>query len=297
MGVANMISMETIMIGITGATGQLGRLVIDALLARGAKPSDITAIVRNPDKAADLAARGVGVRRGDYGDRAALETAFKGIDKLLLISSSEVGSRATQHANVIAAAKAARVPFIAYTSILKADRSPMMLAAEHVQTERDLAASGIPHALLRNGWYIENYLMGLAPALEHGAVLGAAGDGRISAAARADYADAAAAVLLSQAPQAGKTYELAGDTSFSLADLAATIGRIAGKPIAYKNLPTAELASVLQSAGLPEGFAKVLADADAAIATGALQDDSKTLSGLTGKPTTTLETVLKSAIG
>jgi len=283
------------MIAITGATGQLGRLVIDALLA-SVPASQIVAAVRNPAKAADLAAKGVAVREADYSKPATLANAFAGVDKLLLISSSEVGQRAAQHAAVIDAAKAAGVKLIAYTSLLHADSSPLALAAEHVATEAALKASGLPHVLLRNGWYVENYLLALPSALEHGALLGAAGDGRISAASRADYAAAAVAVLTSSSDQTGRVHELAGDASYSLAELAAEIAAQAGKPVVYKNLPEAAYKDVLISVGLPEGFAALLADSDAGAAKGALFDGGMGISALTGKPTVTLKAAVAAAL-
>ncbi len=185
---------ENTRIFVTGASGQLGRLVVEALLERVA-PSRIVAGVRDPAKLADLAARGVEIRVADYEQPATLAAAFQGIDRLLLISSNAVGQRLPQHANAIAAAQAAGVGLIAYTSILHADRSPLGLAAEHQGTEALLKDSGVSFALLRNGWYLENYNGVIAPALEHGLVFGSAGEGRIAAAARADYAAAAAAVL------------------------------------------------------------------------------------------------------
>ena len=197
------------MIAITGATGQLGHLVIEQLL-KTVPASQIVAIVRNPAKAQALSQQGIVVRQADYTDEAAFTAALSGVDKLLLISSSEVGQRATQHQNVINAAKTAGVKFIAYTSLLHADNSPLGLHVEHVATEKALAASGIPYALLRNGWYTENYLASAPPALEHGVFIGAAGEGKIASATRADYA-AAAANVIAEEGHAGKIYELAGD--------------------------------------------------------------------------------------
>ncbi|MFP1890996.1 SDR family oxidoreductase [Lonsdalea quercina] len=278
------------MIAVTGATGQLGRLVIEALLKK--VPADqIVAAVRNPSKAQDLADRGVLVRQADYNQPATLATAFQGVDKLLLISSSEVGQRTAQHRAVIDAAKVAEVGLIAYTSLLRADTSPLMLGEEHRQTEAALKASGVPFVLLRNGWYTENYAASIAPALAHDAYVGSAGEGRIASATRADYAQAAAVVLLSD-DQAGKVYELAGDDSYTLAEFAAEISSQSGKPVGYVNLPVAEFANALKGAGLPEGLADVLADSDAGAAKGALFDDSKTLSRLLGRPTASYPKVI-----
>ncbi|MFP1748156.1 SDR family oxidoreductase [Lonsdalea quercina] len=278
------------MIAVTGATGQLGRLVIEALLKK--VPADqIVAAVRNPSKAQDLADRGVLVRQADYNQPATLATAFQGVDKLLLISSSEVGQRTAQHRAVIDAAKVAEVGLIAYTSLLRADTSPLMLGEEHRQTEAALKASGVPFVLLRNGWYTENYAASIAPALAHDAYIGSAGEGRIASATRADYAQAAAVVLLN-GDQAGKVYELAGDDSYTLTEFAAEISRQSGKTIGYVNLPVAEFANALKGAGLPDGLADVLADSDAGAATGALFDDSKTLGRLLGRPTVSYQKVI-----
>lgn len=288
------------MIAITGAAGQLGRLVLAALQAAqksGAlAPTPLVAVVRHPEKAADLAAQGITVRQGDYDQPATLASALQGVQKLLLISSSEVGKRAPQHSNVIAAAEAAQVGLVAYTSVLHAPDSPLGLAAEHRQTEARLAASGLPHVILRNGWYTENYLAGLPAALAHGVLLGAAGSGRIASAPRADYAEAAARVLTLPG-QAGKVYELAGDEAYTLADLAAEVSRCTGRTIPYQDLPEAEYRRILIQAGLPEGLAALLADSDAGAARGALDDHSGQLHQLLGRPTASWRALVRAAIG
>jgi NAD(P)H dehydrogenase (quinone) len=282
------------MIVITGATGQLGRLVIQELL-KTAPASDIVAAVRRPEKAADLAALGVQVRHADYTLPATLATAFEGASRLLLISSSEVGQRLPQHRAVIDAAKQAKVPLLAYTSILHADRSPLGLAMEHQATEALLRESGLPFVLLRNGWYTENYTGNVATAIAHGAVLGSARDGRIASAARADYAAAAAAVLVRD-DQARLIHELAGDEAFTLQQLAAEIARQSGKPVVYQDMPQAAYAAALESVGLPSGFAQLLADSDAGAAQGALFDDGHRLSQLIGRPTTPLADSVAAAL-
>ncbi|AJI82032.1 SDR family oxidoreductase [Yersinia enterocolitica] len=282
------------MIAVTGATGQLGRLVINALLKK-VSASEIIAAVRSPEKASDLAALGVQVRKADYSQPATLEAAFQGVDKLLLISSSEVGQRVAQHAAVINAAKHAGVKLLAYTSLLHADKSTLGLGDEHRATEALLRESGLPVVLLRNGWYTENYAASIAPSLDHGAFIGAAGDGRIASATREDYAQAAAAVL-TQENQAGKIYELAGDDSYTLAEFSAEIARQSGKPVEYKNLSEADFKQALIGAGLPEGFASLLADSDAGAAKGGLFDDSHTLSKLIGRPTTPYAKVIAATL-
>lgn len=272
------------MIVVTGANGQLGQLVIQSLL-RSVPASQIVAAVRQPAKAAALSALGVQVREADYNRPDTLDTAFAGAEKVLLISSSEVGQRQPQHQNVIDAAVRAGVKLLAYTSLLRADTSPLGLAAEHLATERALKASGLPHVLLRNGWYTENYLASVPAALAHGALIGSAAEGRISTAARADYADAAAAVL-TLPEQAGKVYELAGDTGFTLGELAAELSQATGKAIPYVNLPKAEYKGALLQAGLPEPIAELLADSDVGASQGALYETGGQLGRLIGRPTT-----------
>ena len=274
-------------IAITAATGQLGRLAIAALKARGASP---IALARSPEKAADL---GVEVRAFDY--TSADPAALKGVDTLVLISSNDFNDRAGQHRAAIAAAKQAGVGRIIYTSILKGDASPMILAQDHIATEAALAASGIPATLLRNGWYTENDTGALGAAVQHGAIIGAAGEGRVNSAARKDYAEAIAVTALDPA-HTGKTYELAGDTAHAGADLAAAVAVAAGKPVAYVSMPQADYAAALIGFGLPEGFAQVLADSDARAGEGALFDDSRTLSRLIGRPTTPIAETVAAAL-
>ncbi|BAH38551.1 MAG TPA: SDR family NAD(P)-dependent oxidoreductase [Gemmatimonas aurantiaca] len=278
-------------IAITAATGQLGRLIVGKLVARGLS-TDIVAVVRNPDKAADL---GVPVRVGDYTDSASLEKAFQGIDTLLLISSNEIGQRATQHQNAIDAAKRAGVRHIVYTSLLHADRSTISLAEEHRQTEQALAASGIPFTLLRNGWYTENYTGSIGGALAGGAFIGSAGQGKLSLATRADFADAAVAVLTSTGHE-GRVYELAGDSAVTLTDLAAEVAKQTGRDLPYRDLPSADYAKALASFGVPEGFAHAIAGWDVEAAKGALFDDSRQLSALIGRPTTSLPVAVTHAL-
>jgi NAD(P)H dehydrogenase (quinone) len=278
-------------IAITGATGQLGRLVIEKLKARVAA-GEIIALARDPGKAADL---GVAVRTGDYTQPAALKAALAGVDTLLLISSNEIGQRAAQHRNVIEAAKAAGVKRIVYTSLLHADVSTLSLAGEHRETEAMLKASGIPAVILRNGWYTENYTGSIGGALAGGAFIGSAGDGKISSAARADYAEAAAVVLATTGHD-GKIYELAGDTAYTLAGLATEISRQSGKAIPYKNLPASDYAAALIGFGLPEGFAQAIAGWDVEASRGALFDGGKQLSALIGHPTTLLSASVTAAL-
>jgi len=282
------------MIVITGASGQLGRLVIEALL-KTLPAREIIAAVRKPESVADFAARGVQVRIADYDKPETLVSAFAGAEKLLLISANEVGRRLPQHAAVIDAAKAVGMKLVAYTSLLHADHSTLGLATEHKATEALLRDSGLPFVLLRNGWYTENYLASLPAVLAHGVVIGSAGEGRIASASRADYAEAAAAVLTAEHP-AGHVYELAGDASYTLAEFAAEIASQSGKPIIYKNLPQAEYAAALIDAGLPPAFANLIADSDAGASRGGLFDNSAQLSALIGRPTTSLASMVKAAL-
>ncbi|MES2105038.1 MAG: SDR family oxidoreductase [Pseudomonadota bacterium] len=274
------------MIVVTGATGQLGRLVIENLL-RTESASSIVAVVRDPAKATDLSNRGVQVRQADYTQPASLRTALAGADKLLLISSSELepGQRASHHRAVIDAAIDCEVKLIGYTSVLHASTSPLGLAVDHVQTEAMLKASAIPFVVLRNGWYTENYAISIPTALAHGALMGSAGDGRIASAARADYA-AAAALAMTLPDQGGRVYELAGDTAYTLPEFAAEISRQSGKVVNYMNLPRAEYKSALVGFGLPEPIADLLADSDSGASQGGLFEDKRQLSTLIGRPTT-----------
>ncbi|WP_300532500.1 SDR family oxidoreductase [uncultured Mameliella sp.] len=280
---------------VTGASGQLGQRVVDHL--RSLVPAqDIIALVRSDAAREGFQTSGIATRHGDYEDLDSLRAAFDGVDRLLLISSSEIGKRADQHRNVLAAAKSAGVGFVAYTSILNADSGGMALAEEHVATEAALRDSGLPHAILRNGWYSEN-IAGTAPqAVEMGQHFGAAGEGRFATASRQDIAEAAAVVLAHEGHE-GKTYELGGDTDFSLSDYAALLSEVANKPVAYVDLDEASYAAALVGAGLPEGFAAILANSDARAATGALTTQSRDLSRLIGRPTTPMRDTLKTVLG
>ncbi|WP_368940268.1 SDR family oxidoreductase [Proteus mirabilis] len=282
------------MIAITGATGLLGGHVIENLL-QTVPANQIVAFARDVKKGASLSQKGVLVRQADYNDKASLITALQGVDKLLLISSSEVGKRTIQHRNVIEAAKSADVQFIAYTSILHADRSPLSLHVEHVETEKMLADSGISYTLLRNGWYTENYLASVPAALEHGVFLGAAGDGKIASATRADYALAAARVI-SEEGHIGKVYELAGDEAWTLEQLAKELTKQSGKQVIYNNLSQADFVAALKTAGLPDKLSNMLADSDIGASKGGLFDDSHTLSKLIGRRTTTLTESIKAIL-
>lgn len=275
---------------VTGATGHLGGLVITALLGRGVPPAEIVAVVRDADKASALADRGVSVRVAEYGDPAALEAALGGVDKLLLVSGSEVGQRIVQHTNVIEAAEKVGVSLVAYTSLLAADTSTIGLAPEHKATEERLTASPIPAVFLRNGWYWENFAASVQQAVETGTLVGAAGNGVLAAATRADYAAAAAAVLTDESTEASggaAIYELGGDERKTYSELVAVISEVSGTPVLYRDVTEGEYAAILQSeAGLPDHVATMLAGADAAIARGELDTESGDLRTLIGRPTT-----------
>jgi NAD(P)H dehydrogenase (quinone) len=278
-------------IAVTGATGQLGRLVIEKLKTKVPPPS-IVALARSSEKAAKL---GVPARVADYEKPETLGRALQGVDTLLLISASDIGKRAAQHRNIIAAAKKAGVKRIVYTSILRADVSQIDLAAEHRATEADLKASGIPLTILRNGWYTENYTGSIGGALANGAFIGSAGNGKVSGADRRDYADAAVTVLTTPGHE-GKTYELAGDVPFTLPDLAREVSKQSGKAIAYKDLPPEQYATALAGFGLPAGLATSIAGWDALAARDALFDDRKQLSKLIGRPTTPMAVTVADAL-
>lgn len=279
-------------IAVTGATGKLGQLVIEALLTRH-NAADIVAIVRRPEAASDLKSRGVQVRYGDYAKPESLGAALEGVERLLLISGSEVGQRAPQHQAVIDAALKANVKHLVYTSLLRCDSSPMLLAAEHKTTEQAIKAAGLPSTILRNGWYIENYTENLQPALAHSALIGAAGQGKVAAATREDFAIAAAVVLTTPGHE-GKVYELHGDESFTLNELAAQVSAWADRPVAYVDMPQAQYQGALEGAGVPGPFAAILADSDVALSQGFLDvvGQEKHLSALIGRPTTTIKQAL-----
>lgn len=283
------------MIAITGANGQLGKLVIQQLLNR-TTADQIIALVRNPEQADNLRAQGVEVREADYDRPETLTSALQGVNKLLLISGNQVGQRVAQHQAVIDAAKTAGVELLAYTSILKADQSPLGLAEEHKITEAAIAASGLANVILRNGWYTENYTQNIAAVLAHNAVVGSADKGQLHTAARVDYAEAAAVVLTDAQSHAGNIYELAGDQGFTLQEYANAIAAKTAKEIHYQPLSAADFTALLTDAGLPEGFAALLADAEAQAAKGWLADDSLTLSKLIGRPTTALTTSLEEVL-
>ena len=278
-------------IGVTGATGQLGTLVIEELKKR-IPHDEIVALVRSPEKATKL---GVETRMFDYSKPEGLTEALKGIDRLLLISSNEIGQRAKQHDNVIDSAWKNGVKWIVYTSLLKADTSSLSLAPEHVTTEKTLIESGIDYTILRNGWYTENYANTVRGAVEGGAYIGSASNGRISSASRADYAEAAAVVITDESHK-GKIYELAGDESYTLHDLAAEISKQTGKKIPYKNLSEGEYIEALKSFDVPGPLAETIAGWDVSASNDALYDDSQQLSKLIGRSTTPLSETVREAL-
>ena len=283
------------MIAVTGATGHLGRLIVSEMLDREVPAREIVAIVRTPAKANDLAGLGVDVRRGDYEDKASLVEALQGVEKLVLVSASEVGKRVRQHRNAIDAAREAGIDQLVYTSILAADSANTILSREHDATEELIRESGLEYTILRNGWYLENYTGSLQQAIEGGAILGSAGEGRVSAATRADYA-AAAATVVTEPGHFGHTYELGGDEAFTMAELAAEVSRRSGKQVEYRDLSEEEYRDALKGFGLPEGVATMLADADEGLERGALFTSSGDLQKLIGRPTTTLRQAVGAAL-
>lgn len=278
-------------IGITGATGLLGKLVIEHL-KKSIAAKDIVALARDPQKAASL---GVEVRLFDYNQPEGLQPALQGIDKLLLISGSEIGKRLEQHFSVVNAAKAAGVKHFIYTSVLRADTSTLALAYDHLETEKAIKSAGLTYTILRNGWYTENYTGSLKEEVKHGAILGSVGDGKVSSAARVDYAEAAATVLATEGHE-NKTYELAGDESYTFSDFAAVVSQQSGTQVVYKDLPVNEYAKVLASFGLPEDLAQFFAEIHIPTKEGALFDDGHQLSKLIGRKTTPLAKVIADAL-
>jgi len=277
---------------VTGATGHLGRLIVTSLLDRGVPADQIVAVGRDVDRLAGLAERGVVTQRADYDDAESLQAAFAGAEKLMFVSGSEVGKRVVQHGNVVTAARAAGVGLVVYTSIAHADTSSLVLAAEHRATEQLILDSGLPHVFLRNSWYLENYTAQLPTYLAHG-VAGAARDGRVSAATRADYAEAAAVVLTTEG-HTNRVYELGG-APFTMTELAAEVSRQTGNTVSYLDLPVDKLTELLVAAGVPEGYAAVLADGDRGLAQGELEvgDD---LAKLLGRTPTTLAEAIRAAL-
>ncbi|MGC9670503.1 SDR family oxidoreductase [Planosporangium sp. 12N6] len=278
---------------VTGATGHLGRLIVESLSRRGVPADQIVATGRDVAKISDLAERGVVVKQADYNDIDSLRAAFAGADKLAFVSGSEAGQRVPQHRNVVAAAKDAGVGLVAYTSIANAETSSLILAGEHKATEQEIIASGLPYVFLRNSWYIENYTPQLPTYLEHG-IVGAAGDGKVSAATRADYAEAAAAALTTDG-HANKVYELGG-APFTMADLAAEVSKQSGKQVTYTDLPVEKYTEVLVGLGLPEQFAAVLADGDRGLAQGELYVEDNDLEQLIGRKPTSLADAIRAAL-
>ena len=279
---------------VTGATGHLGRLVVESLVDRGVTPADIVATGRAAERLAPLAGLGVRTAVADYTDSAALDTALEGAGAVLLVSGSEAGQRVAQHGNVVAAAARAGVGLLGYTSIAHAGTAQHALATDHRETERVIRASGVPFTFLRNSWYLENYLPQVPGYLEHG-VVGASGDGRVSAATRADYADAAAAALLDPT-SAGRTYELGGASSFTLAELAETVAAASGREVGHTEVSPEQLTEILVGAGLPRPYAEALVSADLGIARGELEVTSGDLERLIGRTPTPLRDAVDAAL-
>ncbi|MFI5486721.1 SDR family oxidoreductase [Micromonospora echinaurantiaca] len=278
---------------VTGATGHLGRLIVESLLRRGVPAGEVVALGRDTGRLADLADRGVTVRRADYDDVESLRAAFAGAEQLAFVSGTDIGRRVEQARNVVTAAQEAGVRLIAYTSAPKADTSSLILAVDHRGTEQVIADSGLPYVFLRNSWYFENYLPQIPTYLEHG-IAGAAGDGRISGAARADYAEAVAAVLTTEG-HAGRVYELGG-AGFTMTELAEELSRQTGRQIGYTDLPVEKYVEVLVGAGLPRGYAEVLADGDRAAAQGELHVEGDDLAKLIDREPTTLAEAIRAAL-
>ncbi|MFF2555422.1 SDR family oxidoreductase [Nocardia sp. NPDC058058] len=282
-------------IGVTGASGRLGRATIEDLLSRGVRADQIVAIARNPHELTELSDRGIRVEYGDYDWRDTLTGALAGVDRLLLISSSDRQRRVRHHRNVIDAAVRNGVLSIAYTSIVRAQGNPTMLAEAHRSTEGMLRASPIPWTMLRHDWYWENYTAGLDAVITHGELLGAAGTGRVSGAAIADYA-AAAATALTTDGHAGVIYELGGDYALSGHQIAESIAAAAQRPVAYRMLEPDAYAEALVESGLPRSVAAEAADNEIGIAAGWFEMRTGDLHRLIGRDTTPLSSVLRTAL-
>ena len=282
-------------IAVTGATGELGRIVCRLLSERRPEVS-VVALVRDPAKADLLAGLGIELRTFDYDRPETLQPALVGVDKLLLISGNAVGERERQHRAVIEAAKAANIGLIAYTSVLRASETTLPIAAEHKATEAILRSAGVPYVLLRHGWYLENYAFRIKVAVGSGVLADCAGDGRISAAARRDYAEAAVAILTSPENQVGKIYELAGSTSITFADMAAEAERQSGKPVAAVELPKPEFEAAMVAIGLPAFVAGLIAKSDYGARDGGLFDGSGTLERVIGREPTPLREMIAAAL-
>ncbi len=277
---------------VTGASGQLGSLIVQHLRRRAPGATIIAGGRRTP-----AVPEGVEVRTVDYDRPDTLDAALDGVTRVVLVSGSEVGKRVPQHRNVIEAAARAGVKLLAYTSILKADRNPLMLAEEHRGTEQVLAEGKVPYVVFRNGWYSENYTGSAAIAVQFGVVQSASGKGRVSTATRNDYAEGAAALILRDDHRAGQAYELAGSTSFDKYEYAEMLSRVSGKQVVVQDLSAGDYAAALVKAGLPEPFARILADSDSKSADGWLFDDSRTLEKAIGRPTTPMEETVRAALG
>lgn len=286
-------STETIL--VTGATGALGSQIVQSLLQK-APQAKVIAGARKQEKAAALVAQGAQFRLLDYDRPETIEAALKGVTRVVLVSGTDVGRRVPQHKAVIDAAKRAGVKLLGYTSILRATESPLLLAQEHRGTEEVLAASGLPHILLRHGWYTENSTATAPLSVKFGVVQSCAGEGRYSTATRQDYAEGDATLILRDGHAPAQAYELAGSTSWSKGDYAALLSRISGKPVAYQPMSQADFAAALVAAGLPELVAKIISDSDAGAANGWLQDDSRTLEKVIGRATTPLEQVVEQTL-
>lgn len=280
---------------VTGATGHLGRLIVESLISRGVEPGEIIATGRQIAKIDDLADRGVKVAKIDYLDAASLAAAFAGADTLMLVSASEPGSRVAQHAAAIEAARAAGISRIVYTSAPHADTSALVLAPEHKATEEVIRSSDLAFTILRNGWYTENYVRTLEQARETGEIVASVGDGRVASASRIDFADAAAAVIVGDGHE-NATYELTGDVAWTFSDFAAAGQEILGRQVVYRPVSSEEHVGILTAAGLPDGTAQFVVDLDGNIRDGVLSETSGELARLIGRPTTPLVDGLRAAL-
>ncbi|MDF2389207.1 SDR family oxidoreductase [Nostoc ellipsosporum NOK] len=282
---------------VTGASGKLGRAVVNHLLDTFNVPAErIIATTRTPANLGDLAARGVTVRQADFDDAASMAKAFKGADRLLVISTDELaiqGKRREQQVAAVTAASKAGVAHLLYTSLPNPEPgSAVLFAPDHYDTEQAIKASGVPYTIFRNGWYAENLFMSAPQILASGRWYSSAGEGRISYCARDDMAAAIAGGLASGASES-KTYTLTGPQAYTTAEVAALITEVTGKPIEVVQLSDEALTEGIKAAGLPEPIARVLVSFDTAARAGDLGMVTDAVEKLSGRKPTTLKQFLE----
>jgi NAD(P)H dehydrogenase (quinone) len=279
---------------ITGATGKLGTKVVETLL-KTIPASQLAVSVRNPEKAEGLRARGVEVRQGDFDRPETLDTAFAGIDRLLIISADgDNETRIRQHTDAVAAAARAQVKFIAYTSLGNASESTMFLAPPHVATEEAILKTGIPYSFLRNNWYLENEIPSIQGVLAGAPWVTSAGSGKVGWALQQDYAEAAAAVLAGNGHE-NTVYELSGKL-LTQEEFASALESVLGKEVHVQQVDDVTYADIMKGAGLPEFIIPFLVDIQKGIRDGALEIESSDFEKLLGRPATPISHALSQIV-